>query len=135
MNFLLDQPITGNIGTQLYKVTIQWRNGRILADEPETIGGQDLGPDPYTLFLSSLAACTLSTLRMYIDRKAWDIPAISISLNMYQTIDESVTTHIIRDLQFDPPISVEQKERLLLIAKKCPISKILENNIIINTSI
>ncbi|OYU85173.1 MAG: osmotically inducible protein OsmC [Flavobacterium sp. BFFFF2] len=135
MNFLLDQPVTANIETTLYKVTIQWRNGILIADEPATVGGQDLGPDPYTLFLSSLAACTLSTLRMYIDRKGWEIPSISINLNMYQTVDGTVTTHIVRNLQFDQTITEEQKERLLLIAKKCPISKILENNIIINTAI
>jgi putative redox protein len=37
-------------------------------DEPKSIEGKDLGPDPFTL-LASLAACMLSTLRMYIDQR------------------------------------------------------------------
>jgi hypothetical protein len=45
----------------------------------QSIEGKDLGPDPFPL-LASLAACALSTLRMYIDRKGWDIPEINISL-------------------------------------------------------
>ncbi len=50
-------------------------------NEPIQNGGNDKGSDPFTALLASLAGCTLSTLRMYIDRKGWDIPSIAISLN------------------------------------------------------
>ena len=135
MEFKLEKPIVGKIGKEHYKVTLEWRNGIIVGDEPIAIGGKDLGPDPYTLFLSALAACTLSTLRMYIDRKGWDIPEISVNVNMYQTANEILTTNIVRAIHFDSTVSPDQEERLLLIAKKCPISKILENSIAINTTI
>jgi putative redox protein len=96
MEYLLEQPIVGNISTEKYRVTIEWGNGVIIGDEPEKIGGKDLGPDPYTLLLSSLATCTLSTLRMYIDRKAWDIPSISVSLNMLQSNENVLITQFER---------------------------------------
>lgn len=104
-------------------------------DEPTSIGGQDLGPDPYTALLASLASCTLSTLRMYIDRKGWDIPAINITLNMSQETDTKVTTTVTRFISFPTPIEDDIKKRLLIIAEKCPVSKILKNQIVINTSI
>lgn len=135
MVFKLEKPIVGTIGKEHYKVTLEWRSGVILADEPESIGGKDLGPDPYTLFLSSLASCTLSTLRMYIDRKGWDITEIKVNVNMYQTVSETLHTTIVRDIHFNDAISEEQKERLLTVAKKCPISKILESSINIDTTI
>jgi putative redox protein len=134
MNWELEQPITAEIGTEKYKVTIQWRNGQLIGDEPISLGGQDLGPDPYSLLLASLAACTLSTLRMYIDRKGWDIPHISVTLNMGKDDNDNLTTIIQRDIQFGNAIADEQKEKLLLIATKCPVSKILSNNIIIHTA-
>lgn len=134
MAYLLEKPIQGKIGEELYKVTLEWRNGIIIGDEPVSLGGKDLGPDPYTLFLSSLASCTLSTLRMYISRKGWEIPEISISVNLSQSLNGRLTTSIDRDIQFSTSISNEQREKLLLIAKKCPISKILENSILINTT-
>src|ERR1022692_350458 len=86
MEYLLEQPVHGNIGKEKYKMTIAWRNGTFLSDEPEKSGGKDLGPDPYTLLLGSLASCTLATLRMYIDRKGWDIADMEVNVNMYQTI-------------------------------------------------
>ncbi|WP_445453817.1 OsmC family protein [Flavobacterium sp. 25HG05S-40] len=132
---LLENNVEGKIGKQKYLCTISWRNGTLLMDEPENVGGQNIGPDPFSTFLASLAGCTLSTLRMYIDRKDWDIPEISISLNLAQELNPDLETSISRVITFPSNISEEQKERLLLIAEKCPISKILKNKISINTTL
>lgn len=135
MENLLENDITGNIGTQKYLCTIAWRNGKLLMDEPSTVGGNDLGPDPFSTLLASLAGCTLSTLRMYIDRKGWDIPEIQIALNMSKENNTELTTVISRTISFPSTIDEETKNRLLIIAEKCPISKILKNKILINTTI
>ncbi|WP_348797738.1 OsmC family protein [Flavobacterium adhaerens] len=135
MENLLENNITGTIGTQKYLCSISWRNGKLLMDEPENIGGNDLGPDPFTTLLASLAGCTLSTLRMYIDRKGWDIPEINISLNAFQENDPEFTTTITRSITFSNTIEDDIKNRLLIIAEKCPVSKILKNKIVINTTI
>lgn len=132
---LLEKDITGRIGTQKYLCKISWRNGEFLMDEPENIDGKDLGPDPYTTLLASLAGCTLSTLRMYIDRKGWNIPEINITLNMSQENSPELETIISRTISFSTEITNEQKERLLLIAEKCPVSKILKNKVTINTKL
>jgi putative redox protein len=135
MEHLLENDITATIGTQKYLCTVSWRNGTLFMDEPVSIGGNDLGPDPYSTLLASLAGCTLSTLRMYIDRKGWEIPEINIALNMSQENQSELETTISRTISFSEEISEEQKERLLLIAEKCPVSKILKNKIIINTTL
>lgn len=135
MQNLLENDITATIGAQKYLCTVTWRNGQLLMDEPESVGGKDLGIDPFSTFLASLAGCTLSTLRMYIDRKAWDIPEINISLNLSQENEGELVTTISRSITFTKEISTEQKERLLFIAEKCPISKILKNTINLKTSL
>ncbi|WP_418264831.1 OsmC family protein [Flavobacterium faecale] len=135
MEKLLEEDIKGHIGTQKYKCTITWRKGTFYMDEPPSIEGQDLGPDPFTALLASLASCTLSTLRMYIDRKGWDIPEINISLNLTQETDSELTTTISRTISFSTFIDEDIKKRLLVIAEKCPISKILKNKILINTTL
>jgi len=135
MGNLLEQDVTGSIGTQKYLCTIAWRNGTLIMDEPETVGGGDQGPDPYSTLLASLAGCTLSTLRMYIDRKGWDIPEIKISLNLSQENNNEIETIITRAISFSSNVDEETKNRLLIIAEKCPVSKILKNKITIPTTI
>jgi putative redox protein len=135
MGNLLEKNITGHIGTQKYLCTISWRNGQLIMDEPESVDGNDLGPDPYSTLLASLAGCTLSTLRMYIDRKAWVIPEINITLNATQETGNELTTIISRNISFSTEITSEQKERLLIIAEKCPVSRILKGTITINTNL
>jgi putative redox protein len=58
-------------------------------------------------YTPSLPACTLSTLRMYIE-KGWDIPEINISLNFYQESDPELTT-ISRSIRFPTEIEDEFK--------------------------
>lgn len=132
---LLEKDIIGHIGTQKYLCTISWRNGKFIMDEPESNEGKDLGPDPISALLASLASCTLATLRMYIDRKGWNIPEINISINAAQEQDGELETVFSRHITFSADISTEQKERLLLIANKCPVSKILKGKITINTQL
>jgi putative redox protein len=133
MENLLENDITGHIGTQKYLCTIFWRNGQIITDEPKSLGGKDLGPDPHSMLLASLASCTLSTLRMYIDHKGWAISEINIALNMTRETGGEMKTTISKTITFPPNVTQEQRIRLIQIAEKCPISKILKGKIIINT--
>lgn len=130
MKYKLEKPVHGTIGTEKYRITIEWRNGTFIADEPVTAGGKDTGPDPYTQLMSSLASCTLATLRMYIDRKGWDVPQIAVNVNFYQEKENDRTVTIIdKDISFISPLTEEQRGRLMEIAKACPVSKILEGEI------
>lgn len=134
MQYKLEKPVHGSIGMVKYQCTIEWRNGTFITDEPLKSGGQDTGPDPFTLLVSSLASCTLATLRMYIDRKGWDVPQISVNANFYQEIREGKTVTVFdRDIAFGNPLPEEQRSRLLEIAKACPVSKILEGEIQLRT--
>jgi len=136
MKHILEKPVKGIIGSQKYKTAIHWRNGVLITDEPEKLGGKDLGPDPYTLLLSSLVGCTLATLRMYIDHKSLSISEIEVEANIFFRIEnQETTTHIERKIVFrDQPDQVIQ-QRLLRVAENCPISKMLKGDIKISTEL
>ncbi|RKO70797.1 OsmC family peroxiredoxin [Sphingobacterium puteale] len=134
MKYILENPVSGHIGQQKYKTTIHWRNGELITDEPEKLGGKDLGPDPYTLLVSSLVSCTLATLRMYIDRKELHIDEIQVTANLYLRIEkEQVVTYFDREISFGQAIEENTVLRLRQIADECPISKILKGNSVVNT--
>jgi putative redox protein len=129
---LFAKDITGDLVKDRQEVVINWRAGQLVLDEPTFNGGKDLGPDPFTTVLSGLIGCTLTTLRMYIKRKGWDITDIHCSVNMLQQT-EPFKTSIFRTLSFGQPLTDDQKERLLWVAKNCPVAKLLEGEINIDT--
>lgn len=129
---LFAKDITGELVKGRQEVKVNWRAGQLVLDEPSFNGGQDLGPDPFTTVLSGLIACTVTTLRMYIKRKGWDITDIHCSVNMLQET-EPFKTFIFRTVSFGQPVTNEQKERLLWIAKNCPVAKLLQGEITIDT--
>jgi putative redox protein len=124
--------ITGELVKHRQEIIINWRAGQLVLDEPSFNGGKDIGPDPFTAVLSGLVGCTLTTLRMYINRKGWDITDIHCSANMMQET-EPFRTSIFRTLSFGQPVTEEQKDRLLWVAKKCPIANLLQGEIVIET--
>jgi putative redox protein len=96
------------------------------SDEPLELGGQDEGPKPTELFLSSLASCILITLRVYAQRRNWDAGEIHVDLVMNE-LEEGV--EIIKNIEFSGDLEDEQKIKLLAVSDRCPIAKILLNPI------
>src|SRR5882724_1753306 len=73
------------------------------SDEPSDNGGQDAAPDPHELLLASLRACTSITAQMYAARKKWPLEGMHVNL------------------------SEDQQQRLLEIANRCPIHRVLSS--------
>ena len=110
--------VTGETG---YAQRIDAGGHALTADEPITGGGTNTGPSPYGLLLSALGACTSITLRMYADRKGWQLGQIRVELRHSKSPDGADL--IERDLSFGAPLSEEQRTRLAEIADKTPVTK------------
>ncbi len=109
-------------------------NNQLVVDELAANGGKEKGPAPMDLLAASLASCTGITLRMYADRKQWNIGAVEVSVSIEKEIPIE-GTHLERKIVFGEAVSEEQKARLLDIANHCPVHKILTKTILINTLI
>lgn len=118
------------IGKTKYLTTVTSDGHTIVADEPFDVGGADAGLTPHQLLLASLGSCTAITLRMYIDRKEWPVDEITVDLDLYN-LDGS--TLIETRLSVKGELDAQQKERLMHIAKACPIHKLLTNPVKIET--
>ena len=105
-----------------------------VVDEPESNGGDGLGPGPYEMLLGALGSCTAITLLMYARRKGWDLTECSVHLTHDRVHAEDSTEAekgtrridvIKRNISLHGHLDEEQKTRLLDIARKCPIYKTL----------
>jgi len=113
-----------------------------LADEPLKAGGSDVGPDPYSLLLGALGACTAMTLQIYAKRKEWPLEQIEVSLKHSrihaEDCDDCAATQgkierIERYISLTGKLNEEQRTRLLEIAERCPVHKTLASGVSIRS--
>jgi len=123
---------TASIASTKYHVQLQNGRHEFSADEPKDIGGGDTGPAPDELLEASLASCTAITLRMYAARKKWAVAEIMVTVTLERKDNKSVFT---KAIVINGAIDEEQRQRLLEIAKNCPVSKTLLGEIAINSHI
>ncbi|MEO8239559.1 MAG: OsmC family protein [Flavobacterium sp.] len=127
--------ISAQIDTRLYRTEIKSASENIvIADEPQEVGGKNLGFSPSELLASSLASCTLITLRMYINRKQWDVSEINIIIDFARDAEQNISLFT-RNILIIGKIDETQRQRLETIANSCPIHKILTHSIEIKTTL
>ncbi|MGA3281186.1 MAG: OsmC family protein [Smithella sp.] len=104
----------------------------IIADESLDKGGKDTGFSPKELLAAALSACTAATLRMYAERKGWEIAEIKVETELTEADNKTTFS---RRIEFSEKIDEEKKMHLLHVANACPVHKILSNPIEIKTEI
>ena len=117
---------------------------RMVADEPIALGGTGSGPAPYDYLMAALGACTAMTLRMYSDRKKWQLDSVTVKLN-HQKIDaadcedcqteEGKLDQIEREIELNGDLDDQQKQRLMQIADRCPVHRTLHSEIIVRSKL
>jgi putative redox protein len=125
-----------------YTTEIKTPFHHLLADEPKDVGGANLGPTPYDLLMASLGTCTVMTLKMYAERKGWDLKEIVTYMDHDKVHKEdsadfdkkgSKVSRFTRSLEIKGDLTEEMKEKLLEIADTCPVHRTLHEDIIIET--
>ena len=113
----------------------------LITDEPLAAGGEDAGPDPYTLLLAALGSCISMTTTLYARRKTWPLERVIVRLRQERIhgkdcvecadTTEGYVHRIQRSVKFEGNLSEEQQTRLQEIAHKCPVHKTLTSPIVI----
>ncbi len=108
----------------------------LFADEPMSLLGKNTGPAPTQIVLMALGACTSITVRMYAARKQWTIDRIAVRLHWEPAEAPGADFKAIsRTIEIDGPLDAEQRARLLEIANKCPVHRVLSGGVAIRSAL
>ena len=120
----------------IYTQDVIARSHKIYADEPESLGGADLGLSPFELVCAGLGACTNITLRMYANRKEWPVANIAVDVAYKKSGSGADMKDVfIRKITIEGELDDKQIARMLVIAGKCPVHKMLETDNEIRTEL
>ncbi len=116
----------------------------LVADEPESSGGHDRGPDPYGFLLAALGTCTSMTLRMYARHKGWPLEHVAVHLRHEKVHAKDCEDCESKDGKVDQihreirivgdDLDDEQRARLLEIADRCPVHRTLGSETKVRTT-
>ncbi|HEV2763260.1 MAG TPA: OsmC family protein [Pyrinomonadaceae bacterium] len=112
-----------------------------VTDEPSSLGGDDAGPDPYTLLLAALGSCISMTVMLYARRKGWPVERVTVRLRQgrvhakdcaeCEENTEGFVHRIERAVTLEGPLAEDQLTRLQEIAHKCPVHRTLTSKIVV----
>ena len=124
--------VVGKAADPKYVQQVTSGSHRLTADEPSDRGGGDAGPAPFDYLLAALGSCTSITLRMYADRKGWDLGQVTVSLEYAREKDAA---SIKREISVSAAISEEQRARLADIVERTPVTLAIKQGVQIGTSV
>ncbi len=143
-----DRVRVAEIGQGKFQNTVLAGRHRLFADEPASVGGDDLGPSPYDYLAIALGACKSMTLRMYARHKGLDLGRISVEVSHGKVAAdhcddcgaaaEGRTGRIDRfecHIQIEGELPPELKDKLVEIAGKCPVHRTLEHGAAVVTKV
>jgi putative redox protein len=107
-----------------YAHDVEIEGGHVLRiDEPTAAGGTDTGPSPTRLLAASLAGCTAITIEMYAERNDWDVGQVEVDVDVEYRDGTPISFAV--TLQLPSELGDEQRKRLLVVAAKCPVHKLI----------
>jgi uncharacterized OsmC-like protein/esterase/lipase len=137
-----DHRVVAHIANEGFTTQLRAGGHDLTVDEPVNVGGNGFGPTPYDLLGASLAACTAMTMKMYAQRKGWDLADayvhVSHSKSHAQDCEACVNQsaridHFDRLIELRGDLDEDQRKRLLEIADKCPVHRTLHGEVQVGT--
>ncbi len=116
------------LGDEDFQCTADNGHSQWFVDEPEDKGGKDTGPSPSESVMGGLGACIAITLQAYARHKGWDLGKIKVDLHL-EGMQPGGQPRIHRKVTIQGEFDEDQKARILKIAGKCPVSRLISGEV------
>ena len=116
----------------LYTNDVRTSRHHLFVDEPIALGSSDIGPTPFEYLAAALGGCTTITLRMYCERKKWPVSHLSCEVKMLKEGGRQIFERL---LTIEGDLEDAQRARMVEIAEKCPVHKVLTHGADVTTKL
>ena len=105
-----------------------------VADEPVEAGGTGAGATPYDFLGAALGSCTSMTIHVVAQREKIPVETLEISVASDRMYAKDCADCLSTDgyihrftvsIKVTGPLSPAQRERILTVARRCPVAKTL----------
>lgn len=116
----------------------------IIGDEPVSFGGNDMGLSPYELLVAAVGSCTVLTLKLYAQRKGWDLKEVYVYLTyakkhaeeLRESVEEMGQIEFIgKKVKLIGNLTEDETIKLKEIASKCPVHKTVAGKVFFETEL
>jgi putative redox protein len=124
------KPITVTT-TDTLRVDVTNGEQSMCIDEPVDVGGEGKGLKPTETVLAALGACSAITLKLYAGRKEWPLEGVRVTVTAEEPEkgNKDAPWRFVQTLELEGDLDEEQRARLVQIAGKCPVHRMLEGNL------
>jgi len=128
----------------LFRNEVEAGRHRFVIDEPVSAGGTDEGPTPYDLLAAALGGCTSMTLVFYARREKLPLEGVNVTVTHDRshakdcadcTTKSGFINRLRVEIELFGPLTEEQRQKLLEVAGRCPVAKMLGSEIRIDKSL
>ncbi len=124
------KPITVTT-TDTLRVDVTNGEQSMIIDEPVDVGGEGKGLKPTETVLAALGACSAITLKLYAGRKQWPLTNVRVIVTAEapEKGDKDAPWRFVQTVEIEGELDEEQRARLVQIAGRCPVHRMLEGNL------
>ena len=139
-----DGEVAARTQTGGFRTDVRFGKHALIADEPASVGGTNLGPTPYDLLSAALATCTSMTLRMYANHKKLNLESATVRVEHdkihaedcvdCETADRKID-EFRRTISLEGDLTEAERNRMLEIADRCPVHRTLHGETKVRSSL
>ena len=97
----------------------------LATDMPTELGGESSAPDPHDFFDTALGACKALTVTQYARARGMPLTGIKVAVSRDASKEREGHYTLAVSLTLEGELTDEQRAKLLAIADKCPVHKLM----------
>lgn len=122
-----------SIASQRFAVALSVDGHPMIIDADKEDGGAGLGPNPTRTLEGALAACAAITMRMYAERKGWDLKRVEVDVVRAAGEDSHAEHRMVKTVRLEGALDDAQRARIKEIGDKCPVHRVLTAGVAIES--